>query len=508
MDQNERNKYRVSRLRELFPEGEVSRYMDKSADLNDDQFEQAINAKTKSMGRPTRALTPRPVAPTQPRQLSGVVRPEDIGPDPASNEASKRMGMPVVAGPQQDIGLGDQWSSGNRVWRTREELRQEAAILGRDADDFDKFRQQLHAQSGRMDPLGKSAYNDIQKKSMALMNAWTTGKLRPIEYLRGMKKLQEQSNLVNWQSHIAPEGTQPGEIMDTPHGPMTKTRDGETKVLALSPEFVRKNTTHLGGGQVVVPRAQDGNIVSEQIDMSPHLKEIDKRFDEQYKENVKSFQQSNGRLPGVNPTTGKLGDTPEMMSELENFSKGVESQVVSMMTTRERLYQRISDHTLASAKGEPLPNEVEAVAQQQFQQENEKQRGILQEAASANEQQLQQTQFQKAERSFKAKKIMQDRGIEPQKEPELMDALTNWPTKPALLNAVMNPIPAPKNRKDGEALFEKSPDGTVFLMPNMKRVMKYKGKAIPIDYDEVMSNKSKVLQNAPELTDIGTPMGG
>ena len=369
---------------------------------------------------------------------------------------------------------------------TPDEARAEFQMLSAERQQFEGFKQQLTQNFGRMDPVARSYYNDMQKRSMAIEKAYQSGKLRPIEYFRGIKELSDRAQTVLWDKHFTAPGSQPGDIVVQEGIRSIRQKDGSLEHVGYTQEYVRANTKRLPNGKMLVPVSPGKPDIEVEDKRSI---EANKLFEEQWDKAGKSFEEVNGRQPGFNPATNQIGDTPELRKEMENFRKRVRASTKDMYVERELFRKELDDQMNAAESGQPI-SALEQVAQEE---------------AAENQKELQTKLTDHVTKAYsQAKNVQQigalmqgSEGQMPEGKLSSKQKADNWFKDPATMAAASNPVPVRTSQE-----IARVPDGKVIMGRNGQRYLKLEGKLYPIKWDEVMQMREKgPMQNAPQLSD-------
>lgn len=227
----------------------------------------------------------------------------------------------------------------------------EIRLLQEQNDEFGKWRHQMTQQYGRLDPLGKKHFNDMQKALGGLETAFSKGDLRAHEYLRSMKEVYDRTKMVQWQYHTAPPGSQPGEHKEQDGIVYLVRPGGENEPIAYTSDYIKQNTIDLGDGRKLVP-TQPGKGL-EVVDGSKEREKIHndsaKMFDEMWDKMSKAFMEENktkdpngvGRLPGQ--PGWDLQDPQKLQDEQTRFVERVHNATVDRMYNHRRLAKRLEE---------------------------------------------------------------------------------------------------------------------------------------------------------------------
>lgn len=376
----------------------ASKLADQYSQLSPEEFDSAINTgiqssgagtrlaqnPSKAMGRPqnTKSATfiPSGVPSQQVQQQSR--QQQDIGRQmgeraPMSNQGSlydEGTTRHRVIGEQDDPGqwgsaFGTGWSSGRKTQLSNEEAKLEFRMLEGEADSFAAMRQQLTQNYERMDPVARSHYAQMQKQIMGLEKARSDGRLRPLEYLRGVKNLSEQAKQIKWQYHFKAPGGEPGDVVVTDGVMKMRKKDGDLEAVGYTPDFVQNNIVRLPGGKIAVPTSpgKPHEIIEEgawdKDSMSAHKQEFQKHFKDQWKNTMKELTEMNGRPPTVR--------------EMADAEESVRAQVIAMMDGANRGAEELMSRQRRRLEGESrgvkvdMQDPMEEYAQKQRDQLSE-----------------------------------------------------------------------------------------------------------------------------------------
>lgn len=219
--------------------------------------------------------------------------------------------------------------------------------------------------ASQLDAAGQSQVNDLSKRTESLIAS--RDRLRPAEFESAMESIHKKAVQYQWDYHVKPYGSNPGDIIEDNGIRKLRTEDGHLTPIAYTPQFMKENAVPIGEtGQIAIPISPNEPykiVAAKQRDLAGESQLIDsaeKGINDIYDKMVAQLNQDPSRMVDLD---GKKVPIPLSSKEKRELSIAAADGYLSRKLQAKNVAKQLADagaETMMRGIGGDVPDPFKA----------------------------------------------------------------------------------------------------------------------------------------------------